>query len=340
MTTQFRKNRRKEWWLVVFVLFGSRCAPQAEAAEAHRVVLAMGTRLEVSVTAQDTDGAWRATEAAIGAVDAVEERLSAWREDSDVSRINRAEVGRWVEVSPETVEDLASAVSWSQLTRGAFHPGLGALVGAWLGGAAGILPEAATLDELGAAADLKNLQIADLQVRRLHPLFRLDTGGFGKGVALRDAADAALNAGATSVDLNFGGQVMRAGQCGERPIQIADPQDRWSTVATCRLATGSLATSGNSERGIRAGSELIGHIIDPRTGQPSPFGGSVTVMAGDPVAADCLSTALFVLGPEAGMNWLESRPNLAVDALWISADGGKKWVTPGLQDRLTRIINQ
>jgi len=329
MTTQIRTIERAGWWLIVFVLFAPAGVSRTEAAEVRREVLAMGTRLEVAASADDTNNAWLATEAAIRAVNAVEARLSTWREDSDISRINRAEVGRWVEVSPKTVEDLVSAVRWSRSTQGAFHPGMGALVEAWLGGVSGGLPEAAVVDELREASDLGYLQIEEFQIRRLHTLFKLDTGAFGKGIALSEAADAALDAGAACVDLNFGGQVMRAGRCGEVPIQIADPQERRTGVAICRLATGGLATSGNSERGIRTGSDLSGHIIDSRTGGPSRFEGSVTVLASDSVAADCLSTALFVMGPEAGRVWIRSHATLEIGAVWLSGDGGVVWATPG-----------
>ncbi len=294
--------------------------------------MAMGTRLEVSVTAQASDDAWRGSEAAVQAVEEVEGRLSTWREDSDVSRINRAGIGRWVEVSPKTVKDLSSAVSWSRITGGAFHPGMGALVGAWLRLDMGRLPKTHEIEELWAATSLESLQVECERVRRMHRLFRLDTGAFGKGVALREAAGAALEAGATCVDLNFGGQLMRAGRCGDVRVSIADPRDRWSGVTACRLVTGSLATSGNSQRGITVGTDRIGHIIDPRTGSPSRFEGSVTVVASDPVAADSLSTALFVMGPEAGRAWIRSHPTLDVHALWVSGDGEVLWATPGFPE--------
>ena len=331
MNTRFRKHRRKEWWLVVFVLFGSVCAPRVKAAEAHRVVLAMGTRLEVAVTAQDADDAWLATEAAIQAVDEVEGRLSTWREDSDISRINRSETGQWVQVSGETVEDLALAATWRRKTQRAFDPAIGLLVRSWLSGESGRLPGMAEINELLIAGNADNLEIQGDRVRRRHGLLSLDTGAFGKGIALREAAFAAVQTGAECITLNFGGQVMRAGRCGVLLVSIADPRDRMSEVLRVPLALGSLATSGNSERGITVGTEQVSHIIDPRTGLPSTFSGSVTVLAGDPVTADCLSTALFVMGPEAGMVWIGSNPTIDVDVLWIDADGGVVWASPGFE---------
>ena len=129
---------------------------------------------------------------------------------------------------------------------------------------------------------------------------------------------------------------MRAGRCEAIDILIADPQDRQSSIAVCRLETGSLATSGNSERGKVHRSKKIGHIIDPRTGHPSPFGGSVTVKSDDPVVADAISTALFVMGPEAGRDWIQSALDIEVEALWIAPDGEIIWATPGFDIENTR----
>jgi thiamine biosynthesis lipoprotein len=76
---------------------------------------------------------------------------------------------------------------------------------------------------------------------------------------------------------------------------------------TLRLRSGSVATTAQSERYVDVGGERYGHVLDPRTGRPVPALGSVTVVAADPVVADILSTALFVMGPEAGRRWAAGR---------------------------------
>ena len=72
-----------------------------------------------------------------------------------------------------------------------------------------------------------------------------------------------------------------------------------------RLTDVSASTTSQSERYVEAAGERIGHVLDPRTGQPVPAWGSVTVIARDPLVADILSTTLFVLGPVRAKEWAE-----------------------------------
>lgn len=77
-----------------------------------------------------------------------------------------------------------------------------------------------------------------------------------------------------------------------------------------------MATSGNYLRRRIVGERGVGHILDPRTGEPpafGAFGGSVTVLTRDAAMADALATALFVMGPERGLTFARSTPE--VDAV-------------------------
>ena len=164
--------------------------------------------------------------------------------------------------------------------------------------------------------------------------FGIDEGGFGKGVALRGAASAALRAGAGCVVLDFGGQISMNGICGDVWVDIAHPDDRHRGLARLEMASGSVATSGNSERGLVVDGVRHGHILDPRSGRPAVDWGTVTVVADDPVTADCLSTALYVMGPRQGIAWLLNRPE--IDAVFVERSGeeGIITATAGLRDRL------
>ena len=124
-----------------------------------------------------------------------------------------------------------------------------------------------------------------------------EAGAFGKGYALDRML--ALTHGEATID--FGGQLIVR---GSRAVAIADPRDRTRPVLELTLTDASLSTSGNSEQ--------PGHIFDPRTGKSHPGRGSVSVIAGDAMAADILSTALFVMGEEEGLRWADAHGVAAI----------------------------
>jgi thiamine biosynthesis lipoprotein len=124
-----------------------------------------------------------------------------------------------------------------------------------------------------------------------------EAGAFGKGYALDRML--ALTRGETTID--FGGQLIVR---GTREVAIADPRDRAKPALALTITDASLSTSGNSEQPR--------HIFDPRTGKSLPGGGSVSVIAGDAMTADILSTALFVMGAEEGVRWADAHGVAAI----------------------------
>lgn len=319
--------------LVVAAIPGAAAA-QRQAATLERRALAMGTSLTVTVEADDREVALVASEAALGAVAEVEERLSTWSRESELSRLNRARPGAEVAISPELEAELRAAVGWWRETDGAFDPGIASLVAAWDLRGDGRTPARAELATALVSAGLGHLALGAGAARVDVAGFGIDEGGFGKGVGLREAVAAATAAGANCVVMNLGGQIEIAGDCGERWVDIADPRTREAVVARFSLGAGSVATSGNSERGLVVDGVEVGHLLDPSTGWPAPDWGAVTVVAEDAVAADCLATALYVMGPQRGAEWLRTHPE--IQAVWAESggEGTRLTATAGLRGRL------
>jgi len=229
----------------------------------ERRLFAMGTALMLRVSAVDRPTALAASEAALRALESTERRLSTHREDSELSVLNAAPVGHWLELSASLARDLALAQQCHELTLGGFDATLGH-------------PRA--------------IEFSGTRARRLEDA-TLDAGGFGKGVGLDAALAAARRAGAAGVMMDLGGQIAIFGESLE--VRVAHPVRRARTVASVPLSRGSVATSGQGEQ--------PGHIRDPRTGDVVPAYGSVTVTARSAALADCLATGLFVLGGERAL---------------------------------------
>lgn len=300
----------------------------------QRKLNVMGTTLEITIRAQGRSSALTASEAAARAVAEAERRLSTWREDSELSAINNRESNRPVELSDMLAKDLADSLAWSQKTSGSFSPTLGTLVSAWDLRGQGRVPSDTELREALTASSIDGTILVDrtLQFGKLDLQF--EEGGFGKGAALRDALDAALGNGARCVVLDFGGQIAVGGDCGPLQIAISDPDNRRREIAELRLYEGSVATSGLSERGFVVDGVRNGHILDPRTGTPAPDWGTVTVVAADPVAADCLATALYVMGPTRGAEWLLGHTENEVIFVQRIGPRIELTATPGLMGRI------
>jgi FAD:protein FMN transferase len=294
--------------LVALALPVPRQAPAPPPERVERRLAAMGTWLELALELEAGDSpadaranALAASEAAVRALEACEARLTTWSDASELARLNRAAVGERVELSPALAADLARAAHFWRATGGTFDPGLGALVEAWGLRTGGRRPSPEELSAARACGGFAGFELAGTHAVRRHPLARIEEGGFGKGLGLDHARAALVAAGARSAVLDLGGQLLVLG--APHTTTLADPRDRARPVLELECAPGSLSTSGNSERGIRVDGMRLGHLLDPRTGEPAPDFGSLSVWAPDATAADCLSTGLYVLGPEAAFRW-------------------------------------
>ena len=250
-----------------------------------RQAFLMGTRVRLAVDAPARETGLAVLDRALRVLEDTERELSTWREDSLISALNRHPVGAPWHAPASTCGMLRGVYAWQKETDGTFDPAL-----------------AATLSSF--SFDGQRCEVTRLKEATI------DVGGFGKGEAL-DRVDAALGAGPWLVDL--GGQVSVGGPHDDGTawtIDIAHPVMRDVPFAQVGLRGGSLSTSGNSERGD--------HIIDPRTGQPAAFRGSVSVWHDSGLAADALSTALYVMGPDEGVRWANARD---IAAIYLVPDG-------------------
>lgn len=275
----------------------------------EREAFLMGTRLRVELAAPSRDAGFRAASAAFEAVEAAEARWSSWRRDTDLARLNRAEPGSARSLPSPMARILAGLERWRALTGGAFDPAVGPLIHAWGLRADGRTPGPEELERARAASGLDHFRIDTVRatVTRLRAGAWLDAGAFGKGLALSRARNRLESAGVEAALLDFGGQLVAwgsgPGRTGCWTAGVADPGSRDVAAATMELCDASASTTSGSERFAVVDGEVRTHVMDPRTGRPAPAWGSVTVVHPDPMTADLLSTALFVMGPEEGLSW-------------------------------------
>jgi FAD:protein FMN transferase len=279
-------------------------------------------------------------------LDEIEQALTIYRDDSEISRVNRTATQQPVVLSAPTFALLERAIRWSERTAGAFDVTAGPLVEAWgFTRRSGRKPDAAeievALQQVGYAALVLDAEARTVRFQK--PGMSINLGAIGKGDAL-DRLAASLRANGVTDFLIHGGHssVIAAGD--QQPgsgqgwaVGIAHPTKPKRRLGGIWLKDTSLATSGSGKQFFHHRGQRFGHVIDPRTGTPAGDLLALTVLMDSAADADACATGLFVLGSEhiQGLceqpsDWLPSmilvRPGNRQDAVVVDAVGEIDWV--------------
>lgn len=258
-----------------------------------------------------------AASAALDEIDRLEALLSAFLPGSELSQANLLASEKPFPLSPEFHALLRSALLLYKETAGAFDPAAGALLRAW-----GFLhpprrvPSPSDLHQALQRSGAAHLSLQNNALSFQRPGLELNLGAFGKGYALDRAALLLTRRGARSALLSGGQSSLLAlapppAEPRGWPVALMDPFDQSRRLATLHLRHSALGTSGAANQFFLHDGRRYGHILDPRSGQPARLCASVTVLAPSAAEADALSTAFYVLGPEAAQPILRRRPELA-----------------------------
>src|SRR5579859_1909457 len=188
-----------------------------------REISAMGTRLTLHIDASERSAALSASESAIRAIEQAERRLSTWKQDTELSRVNQAKPGSRLALSPKLARDLEGAFRCSKITEGSFDPAIGPLVAAWDLRGQGRIPSSSEIAEAKADSDPAWFELSSGTIVKKKEQAVLEEGAWGKGVGLDDAARELKAARISDATLNFGGQVLLMGARASE-VAIADPE--------------------------------------------------------------------------------------------------------------------
>jgi thiamine biosynthesis lipoprotein len=283
----------------------------------------LGTACSVNLYGQGTRETYRKI---FDRLREIENAMSAGLADSDLGRINAAAGLEAVAAGPDTIGTLKRAVYFAELTGGAFDPTVGPLVKLWgIGSGNERIPGE---DEIAAALSLVNWrdilideEAGTVFLRR--PGMELDLGAIAKGYAADEAARIAAGAGIERALIDLGGNILVYGAKKDGSpwrVGIQNPLGgRGAYIGVAEVRDKTLVTSGVYERFFESGGRRYHHILSTRTGYPVDSGLlSVTVISGNSMDADALSTSLFALGYEKGRALAESLEN--TEAIFIFED--------------------
>lgn len=310
--------------------------PGVQPVFSKRAQMHMGTLVTLTVVAPDRSVGDRAMRTGFAEIKRLEQVLSTWRPDSELSRVN-AEAGRRpVQVSQETLDLVIRSLDMADLTHGGFNIALGPAVDAWSVTEQQQIPDDRELQELKPLVDWTSIQVNRVTQTIFLPRdgMRIDIGGIGKGYAADRVVEVMKRAGATGGVVALSGDIKTFGVLPERngfPVGIRHPRKEGELIAIVELKDEAISTAGDYERFFERDGVRYHHIVSPETLQPARVCQSVTIIAREGVVADGLDTGVFVLGPVEGMALVESLPD--VEAIIID-DEGKMAVSSGLRDRL------
>lgn len=286
----------------------------------------MATGLEVSVYRAASDAAMADQDlvAAYEAIADVDRVMSLYRSDSELVRLNaNAGLGPVV-LSAMMLDVLQAAISYARQSEGAFDVTVTPVVDLWgfYRGDRVEVPSAESIESVRWRVGAGRVSINSAEgTAALAPGTAIDLGAIAKGYAV-DRANAALKSrGVPAAVIDLGGNI---GVLGARPdgrpwrIGLQDPRYN-KLMGSVSFDRGAVATSGDYDRYFEHDGRRYSHIIDPRTGWPVAGVAATTVIAPTAMAADALSTAVFVLGAEAGLALIAATPCAA--ALVIGVDG-------------------
>ncbi len=330
-TAQNRKARLFIYSAIVIAVFFIMAIPFYYKYAAKESVnysrMLMGTIVEITVM-DETTGSDKAVKAAFAEIKRLEALLSSYMPTSDVSMVSKNAGASAIKVSPEVIEVVEAALAVAELSNGAFDPTIGSLAPLWgFSAESGKAPERSDVNKLLPLVNYRKVtldkaaQTIGLKERGM----TLNLGGIAKGYIVGKAARTLQENGVRRGIIKAGGDMtIFQNEASEKPmtIGIQHPRESGKLLGEAFVVNGAVATSGDYERYFMADGARYHHIIDPKTGFPATLAQSATVIAKDPVTADGLSTAVFVMGPEAGMALIERLAD--TEAIIVDAHGRVK----------------
>lgn len=282
----------------------------------------MGTSVAVQLWADDRARGAAAMAAVMSEMQRIDRCYSPHRDDSELSLINQLAATQPVRVSDECFQLLARAQEFSRLTQGAFDITY-ASAGALYDYRAGRAPDDLSLARAVQAIGWRQLQLDPMTpaVRFARPGVRIDLGGFAKGHAVDRAVALLQRHGIRNAIVSAGGDSRLLGDRRGRPwtVAVRDPRDAEAAVALLPLQDVAVSTSGDYERFFLRDGVRHHHLLDPRTGRSPLHVRSVTIVAPDGLTAEAMGKAVFVLGPQRGLELLAQQDE--VDAVVVDAEG-------------------
>jgi thiamine biosynthesis lipoprotein len=293
--------------IIASVLSLTSCKKNLKMYEESRSL--MGTFATITVYASDEESGIDAINAAFARIEDIESKASIFDEQAEAFQLNQD--GYLDNPSDDLLELITMSLDYSQITDGYFDITVQPLLDLW--GAGELWKESEEvqqnrIDETMEIIGWDKIVIEDNRIYFELEGMKITLGGIAKGYAADEALKVLQDKGIKHALVNIGGDMSALGsKPGGEPWRIAlvNPDDTSQSLATFLFSDKSITTSGNYERYFDPDKQ-VHHILNPKTGYSANECISVTIIAENGTQADILATSVFVIGPEDGLDLVES----------------------------------
>ena len=292
----------------------------------------MGTFAEVSIYSNDEKTAGKAIEGALDEMERMDRIMSNYKSDSELSLVNKKAAKSPVPCNAELLDVIEQSQYYSELSGGAFDITISPIVALWgFFREKGHVPPDKEIEKLLPAVSYKNIVInKSNDTKKPATIFlkntqtQIDLGAIGKGYAVDKALENIKKCGIDNGCINLGGNIYVLGTPPGKnawKIGVQHPRNVNEILGYLELKNEATATSGDYERFFEFNGKRYSHIINPQTGTPVSGTIATTIVAPTGTEVDALSTIVFVLGHEKGMELIKKIPNAEAMIAYEDKDG-------------------
>ncbi|WP_077857704.1 FAD:protein FMN transferase [Clostridium sp. BL-8] len=267
----------------------------------------------------------------------IDDKMSAFKENSEISKINLGAGAKAEIVSYDTYFVVKKAIEYSKILEGTFDPTIRPLVKLWgIGTKDERIPQRSEIDKVLKLVNYNDviLEESNSSIKLKQEKQALDVGGIAKGFAADKVRDIFIKNNIKSALIDLGGNIFALGNKQDNTswkVGIQNPfKPRGEFIGILSVKDKSIVTSGNYERYFIEDGRRFHHIIDPKTGYPSESEIiSATIISDNSIDGDGLSTGIYILGVEKSLRIIESIEG--VEAILVTEDK-KVYTTSGINE--------
>lgn len=278
----------------------------------------------------------------------INQLMSTYDPDSEVSRFNRLNQDSWFPVSKATLDVISESLALGIKTEGALDITVGKLVNLWGFGKdlkTFSMPDPLEIEKLRKASGFQKIKI-DVQGKKIKKTVSgiyVDLASIAKGYGVDQVSQRLQKMGIENFLVEIGGEIRTAGYkkreerkpwvvAVEKPISL-----KRTIYKKLYIRSNALATSGDYRNYFEKDGVKFSHTLDPKTGAPVSHSlASVSVMHPSCMTADGLATALMVMGEKKGYQWAVKN-KIAAYFIYRTKSGFKEKVTPRFQPYFKNI---